>query len=124
MSRATVMALMLAGVLAFPGSAGYVVNAQQPACLHGPQETPEQAARRRAALTFTRQVNTLQAKVGATGAYVTADQVQFAVPEGFEFRLAAAPKSYAFSVRDNTDPCRFAFFSDQQGLIFQGEVIR
>ncbi len=124
MTRATVMALMLVGVLAFPGSVGHFVNAQQPACLHGPQETPEQAARKRAALTFTRQVNTLQSKAGATGAYVGADQIQLAEPEGFEFRLAAAPKSYAFSVRDNTDPCRFAFFSDQQGLIFQGEVIR
>ena len=124
MTRATVMALLLVGVLAFPGSVSYVVNAQQPACLHGPQETPEQAARKRAALTFTRQVNTLQAKAGATGAYLAAEQLQLPLPEGFEFRLAAAPKTYAFSVRDNTDPCRFAFFSDQQGLIFQGEVIR
>jgi hypothetical protein len=118
------MALMLIGGLAFPRSVSNFVNAQQPTCLHGPQETPEQAARKRAALTFTRQVNTLQVKASATGAYVGADQIQFAVPEGFEFRLAAAPTSYAFSVRDNTDPCRFAFFSDQQGLIFQGEVIR
>ena len=30
----------------------------QPACLHGPQETPEQAGRKRAAIAFTRQVNT------------------------------------------------------------------
>jgi hypothetical protein len=124
MTRAAVMALVLVGVLASPGPVGDYVNAQQPACLHGAQETPEQAARKRAALTFTRQVNTLQLKAGATGAYLLADQIQIPVPEGFEFRLAAAPKSYAFSLRDNTDPCRFAFFSDQQGLIFQGEVIR
>lgn len=124
MARATVMALTLIGVLASPDSVSNFVNAQQPVCLHGPQETPEQAARKRAALTFTRQVNTLQLKASATGAYAGADQIQLAVPEGFEFRLAAAPTSYAFSVRDNTDPCRFAFFSDQQGLIFQGEVIR
>jgi len=104
----------------------YRVDAQQPACLHGPQETPEQAARKRSALTFTRQVNTLQARATTTNkAYLPADQLQLAaVPAGFEFRLAAVPTGYAFSVRDNTDPCRFAFFSDQQGLIFQGEVIR
>ena len=122
MTRVTVLPLALVGILASPGSVGSLVNAQQPACLHGPQETPEQAARKRAALTFTRQVNTLQNKAGATGAYLA--EVPIAVPEGFEFRLAAAPKSYAFSVRDNTDPCRFAYLSDQQGLIFQGEVIR
>jgi hypothetical protein len=58
-------------------------------------------------------------------AYLPADQLQLAaVPEGFEFRIAVTPTAYAFSVRDNTDPCRFAYFSDQQGLIFHGEVIR
>ena len=126
MARATVMVLVLVGVVASPDSMGYRVNAQQLACLHGSPETPEQVARKRAALAFTRQVNTLQARAMATNtAYLPAGQLQLgAVPDGFEFRLAAVPTGYAFSVRDNTDPCRFAFFSDQQGLIFDGEVIR
>jgi hypothetical protein len=55
----------------------YSVNAQQPVCLHGPQELPEQAARKRAALTFTRQVNTIQARaMGTNKAYLPADQLQ------------------------------------------------
>ena len=53
MTRATAMALTLVGVRASPGSVGYRVNAQQPVCLHGPQETAEQAARKRSALTVT-----------------------------------------------------------------------
>jgi hypothetical protein len=120
-----VVAVVVSGGL-FASRVGYTVTAQQPACLHGPQETADQAARKRAALTFTRQVNTLQLRArAANAAYATSDQLQLSsVPDGFEFRLAVTPAAYAFSVRDNTDPCRFAFFSDEQGLIFSGEVIR
>lgn len=133
MRRASIA--LLTGVVALSTSCGSASNrvvVQQPsqtpapACLHGPQETPEQAARKRTAIAFTRQVNTLQARAVATSkAYVAADQLQLAaVPEGFEFRMAVTPTAYAFSVRDNSDPCRFAYFSDEQGLIFHGEVIR
>jgi hypothetical protein len=71
-------------------------------------------------------VNTLQARaMAASKSYQSADQLQLsAPPDGFELRLAATPTTYAFSVRDNTDPCRFVYFSDQQGVIFHGEAIR
>jgi hypothetical protein len=103
------------------------VTAQQPACLHGPQEDARQAARKLGALTFVRRVNTTQAKaVGSTGSYLSGDQLPFAsqVPDGFAFSLASSGQAYAFSVKDTSDPCRFAFFSDQDGVIFQGEAIR
>ena len=122
----------VAALLASCGSGGNRIvapqpsQAPQPACLHGPQESQEQAARKRAALTLTRQVNTLQARaMGGSKSYQSADQLQLPTsPEGFELRLTATPAAYAFSVRDTTDPCRFAYFSDQQGLIFHGEAIR
>jgi hypothetical protein len=100
---------------------------QQPACLHGPQEQASQAARKQGALAFVRRVNTAQAKaVGSTGSYLSGDQLPFAsqVPDGFAFQFAGSGQAYAFSVQDMSDPCRLAFFSDQAGLIFHGEVIR
>ena len=103
------------------------VSAQQPACLHGPQEQASQAARKQNALTFVRRVNTAQAKaVGSTGSYLSGEQLPFAsqVPEGFAFRFVGTGQAYAFSVQDTSDPCRFAFFSDQMGVIFHGEAIR
>ena len=122
----------IAALLASCGSARNRVVAQQPSqapqptCLHGPLESPEQAARKGAALTLIRQVNTLQARaMGGSKSYQSTDQLQLPVPPaGFELRLTATPAAYAFSVRDTTDPCRFAYFSDQQGLIFHGEAIR
>jgi hypothetical protein len=78
-------------------------------------------------LGFTRHINTIQVRAAAaTGSYQQADQLPISqpLPEGFELRLAAAGRAYAFSVQDTTDPCRFAYFSDQMGLIFRGEVIR
>ena len=32
--------------------------------------------------------------------------------------------TYTFSIKDTLDPCHFAFFSDQQGLIYTGTPIR
>ena len=120
--------MMLLTVVAAGGPVGTPqVSAQQPACLHGPQEQANQAARKKSALTFVRMVNNAQAKaLGSTGSYLSGDQLPFAsqVPEGFTFRLVGTGQAYAFSVQDASDPCRFAFFSDHAGLIFHGEVIR
>jgi hypothetical protein len=45
-------------------------------------------------------------------------------PAGFVAHLAVDASGYVFSIKDSTDPCGFAFFSDQAGIIYQGEAIR
>jgi hypothetical protein len=100
---------------------------QQPTCLHGQNEAPDQLARRQQALRLTRHINTLQAAAhGRTRAYqaIATLPVVEPVPQQFVLNLASDGASYAFSVKDTLDPCRFGYFSDQDGLIYVGQVIR
>lgn len=98
-----------------------------PACLHGDNEAPEQRARRVAALTLTRDVNTTQATAVSTrGGYQPLPSLTLnrPTPEGFRLQLSTDGTSYAFSVKDTLDPCLFAFFSDQSGIILVGQAIQ
>ena len=45
-------------------------------------------------------------------------------PDGFHLQLTTDGSSYAFSVKDTLDPCLFAYFSDQSGIILVGRVIQ
>ena len=116
----TVVAMSAAPALHQP------MGAQAPGCLHGADATPDQRARRAQALRFVRQVNTLQAQSTRPGGYQPAERLVFSetLPQGFALRLSADGGSYAFSVIDSSDPCRFGFFSNDSGLIHEGEVIR
>jgi hypothetical protein len=111
-------------------------GAQQ--CLHGPDETPEQNARRKQALTLARVINTVQAKQKAdTGRFAELGHV-LRLPEvtkfgggqtgeiapGWQLRLAVDGDGYVFAIKDTTDPCRFALFSDQEGMIYIAKPIR
>ncbi len=122
MRIAAIAAIVLAGAIAT--SVGQEPTA---ACLHGPQESPDQLARRRAALTLARQINTEQQAVfrqekrfrplaDLPGVQATVD--------GFAVNVTADETTYVFSVKDTRDPCRFAFFSDQEGLIYTAQPIR
>ena len=114
-------------IVVFGLSAVGASPAQEPACLHGSSETPAQAARRQAALRLARQVNTREsaAKNLAHTYYVLSDLPELpAAVEGFEVHLSTDGATYAFSIKDTLDPCHFAFFSDQQGLIYTGTPIR
>lgn len=129
MTRVTAIAFpVLVAVIAAASAIGISdVNAQQRACLHDASESPDQAARRQRALGFTRHINTLQASAfPAAKAYQPAERLTLeqSLPAGFVLRLSAAGESYAFSVVDTTDPCRFGYFSDDRGVIYRGEVIR
>ena len=128
--HATAVAVLLAGVgglLGLPGQRTIRAQ-QQPMCAHGPDETDAQKARRRQALGFVRHIGNLEASASATnnGLYKGAEQLQLtqALPSGFQLRLSSSGRSYALSVVDTSDPCKFAYFSDENGLIFRGEVIR
>jgi hypothetical protein len=79
------------------------------------------------AITFTRQVNTLQSQALSVGwGYLSLGQVTLShpVPQGFVMQLAADAVGYSFSVVDQSDPCRFGLFSNQDGLIYRGEALR
>jgi hypothetical protein len=119
-------------------------------CLHGDGETAEQTARRRLALTATRNINNIQAnQPGAVkGQFLRHDQLSnspFAlkmresnneavksmslepgtdVLPDWQLTLNVTEQGYWFMIKDRTDPCGFAFISNQQGVIFRAEPIR
>jgi hypothetical protein len=121
------------------------VLAQQ--CLHGPDETAEQKARKREALQATRQINTLQANSPSARQGKFMDQPEMAmyyadltrqkpatqplifdpaseVIPGWQLTLDKTEKGYWFMIKDKTDPCGFAYVSNQAGTIFTAEPIR
>ena len=116
---------ILVSILILPG--GSTSRAQEPACLHQGNAVPEQLARRRAAIGFARQVNTLQVSLFAkAGAYVPLAKLPLSTPppDGWKVVLSADAASYSFSIVDTTDPCKFGLFSNHEGLIYRGEAMR
>jgi hypothetical protein len=117
-------------------------------CVAGATPTPEQMARRTAALTATRTVNNLEANQPGsatktylrqielpTSAYAAKPNVSEFVKTlnftpgeelipGWTLTLDLTPGGYWFMIKDKTDPCGFAFVSNQDGLIFQAQPIR
>jgi hypothetical protein len=118
----SVLALLLAGLIGFVDA-----PAQQPACLHGPKETPAERDRRTAALDYARQLNTFEAagKSHAQRFYNIEDLPGLPkLPEGFKASLSTDGASYIFSIKDTLDGCHFAYFSDQDGVIYTATPIR
>ena len=132
------------GLMALSFSSAY---AQQ--CLHGPDETADQQARRREALTAARTVNNPEANQpgSRTGTYlrqvelptsafakgpdgVTAffRKLNFTPGEelmpGWRLTLDVTQEGYWFMIKDKTDPCGFAYVSNQQGVIYTAEPIK
>ena len=127
-----------------------VLSAYAQQCLHGAGEAPDQAARRREALTATRTINNVQAnQLGSANKvylrHVDLADAPFAVkmresanqatkrislnPDeeilpGWKLTLDVTEQGYWFMIKDTTDPCGFAFVSNQVGLIFNAEPIR
>jgi hypothetical protein len=105
---------------------GRTVVAQQ-SCLHTQDEAAAQRDRRQQALRLTRQINTLE-NVARNQARqfqpVTALANVSAPPQGFAVHFATDGATYAFSVKDTLDPCAFAYFSDEAGLIYTGQPIQ
>lgn len=121
----------------------------QQQCLHGPNETPEQKARRTEALRATRTVNNLQANQpgaatstflrqvelptstfakGPNGQNEFFNKLNFTPGEelmpGWELKLDVTQDGYWFMIKDKTDPCGFAFISNTAGVIYTAEPIR
>ena len=108
------------------------------ACLHFGQERPEQRDRSVAALGATRAINTAQANYSAKNrSYAQREQLAgyldaarynldpaAEIVPGFKLTLDTTQKGYWFSVTDVTDPCKFSYISNQNGLIFAAQPIR
>jgi len=108
-------------------SFGVAGTAQEPACLHGASEVPAELARRQMALRFVRQVNTLEsAAYSQEHRYRLANELPDfpATPEGFRAQFSTDGSTYTFSIKDARDSCHFAYFSDQEGLIYTALPIR
>jgi hypothetical protein len=96
-------------------------------CLHGADAKPEDQARRRAAVGMARAINTEESRAfSRLKQYVVIDGLQNipATPAGFKVNVSADPLSYTFSLKDTLDPCGFALFSDQNGLIYRAEPMQ
>ena len=120
----------------------------QQQCLHGANETPDQAARRKEALGAARTVNNIQANQpgSASRQYFTHEQLAAApfleknatTPEiiamnfkpgyeilpGWKLTLDTTRTGYWFMIKDTTDPCGFTWVSNQDGLIYKAEHLR
>jgi hypothetical protein len=116
-------------------------------CLHGPDETPQQKARRAQAVGAARNINNMQANQPAArgGKYLrhedlatspfaqkqTGDAFKAlnltpgeAILPGWELKLDVGDDSYWFMIKDTTDPCGFAYISNKAGVIYSSEPIR
>ena len=129
--KQTIRAVIVAaiGVLATGWTVKETHAQQQPACLHGANETPADAARRQDAIRVMRAINTAQAQAFATTkAYrnfrdLTASGLT-SRPAGFVTQLTVEGSTYALLVKDTTDPCGYTLFSDQEGVIYVGSPLR
>jgi hypothetical protein len=118
---------MLALAVVAPMAWGLIGTAQEPPCLHGASEAPAERARRQAALQFARQLNTLEAAAYRQDhRYRSSPELSDlpAEPDGFRAQLSSDGSTYTFSIKDARDACYFAYFSDQQGVIYTAAPIR
>jgi hypothetical protein len=119
-------------------------------CLHGPDETPAEAVRRREALTAARNINTIQANRpgAAQGLYLRYEELASSpyasqmrnstsatvtrislnpgtdILPGWTLTLDVTSQGYWFMIKDTLDPCGFAYVSNHAGVIFNAEPIR
>lgn len=120
--------LKYAGALALLALSGWAPAAgQKPGCLHGPSETPVQSARRQAAIRLARELIAIEAAANqqAQSYYALSDLPGLpATPDGFRVQLSTDGASYTFAIKDTLDACRFALFSDQEGVIYSATPVR
>ena len=104
------------------GQPGMVVQ-----CLHDSDGTAPNRARREAARTLARAINSAQGRTAeATRRYVPLAQLPGLppTPDGFILRLYTDGDGYVFSVKDDRDPCGFGIFSDQKAFLYEGAPSR
>jgi len=113
--------MLLMAILALGVAAG-----GRAACLHGNDETPQQAKRRQDALRAVRYINTAE-NMGLEKAkrYLPLSQVPgVPVAAGFKLSLVADNKTYLLAAKDTQDACGFAYFTDETGLVYEAQPIQ
>jgi hypothetical protein len=116
-----------AGQAPKPAGAAATAPAAAKACLHGAAEKPAQRTRRLAALEFVKKVNLLEGAghFQAQRYFMIEDLPTLPpVPQGFKVTMSNDGASYAFSAKDTQDPCSFAYFSDQDNVVYAATPVR
>jgi hypothetical protein len=105
------------------GLAGAASVAFSPAQLSA---CPIDAQRLRAPVLFARTVNSGEARFRVQNQRYgqLAELGVGAEPEGFRTQLSTDGTGYILSIKDAIDACRFALFTDEQGLIYAAEPMR
>src|SRR5262245_48444757 len=128
MSRTTARMLaltMMSAALLVPNASGQRLPIPVTSCLHDQGETAQHRARREGALALVKAINTAQGQlVQRSKRYGSLQEFGTlpAAPEGFLIRVYADQDGYLVSVKDDRDPCRFAFFSDQSGHVYESKM--
>jgi hypothetical protein len=126
MVKQIILAALSIGLMASPSSS------QVPArCLHGPDERPDHRTRREQALTLAQQIHRAE-NTGPTLAplqrrsFRQLEQLTNLppTPAGFKVQFNTDGVTYAFSLKDALDPCRYAVFSDQELSIYEATARR
>jgi hypothetical protein len=102
-----------------------------PRCLHGPDERPDHRARREQTLVLAREIHRAQ-NAGPTLApfekrtFRPFDQLANLppTPADFKVQLDTSGMTYTFSLKDTIDPCRYAVFSDDEQVTYEGVARR
>jgi len=82
--------------------------------------------RRSAAIRYAREINTMEAAAfGQLRSYQSLEQLPARrLPNDYVVQHTTDGTAYLFSIKDNTDPCHGALFSDQTGVIYTGVPIQ
>jgi hypothetical protein len=114
--------LKLFVVIAAVALSGHHGYAQIPAaCLHGQLESQAERARREHAIKVAHQINALQSPFGGLpgGRFRRPSELKMPpMPNNFEMSFYTDGRTYMFSLKDSSDPCHFAVFSDDQRLVY------
>jgi hypothetical protein len=114
--------LALAALLLVIGAA----SGQNRKCLHGPDETPADRARREKAVELAFEINAAEGVARRLGRMYAPFEQLFNVPrtpDGFRVQLHTDGATYSFSIKDTTDPCLYAVFSDQSGDVYEATPV-
>jgi hypothetical protein len=95
-------------------------------CRHDQAAKQDDRARHAQALTLAKAINVAEAElVRRTRQYQPLESLHNlpAVPSGFQLNLHADRSGYIFAIKDTSDPCRFAVFSDAGGLLYEKSAL-
>ncbi len=110
------------GALAF----AVVMAAASGAAMQAGQAGCADQSRRADAIQYARLINSGEAAAfaGQRSYSQLTDLPVGALPAGMAAQLSTDGETYTFSVKDTTDACHGAVFSDQQGVIYTATPIR